>query len=60
MAELWDAFLEDYPKEQFFDYQLKFILELFWHYCQDGSRAVDRILKSKEEVNYARDNTEGI
>lgn len=52
MAELWDAFLEDYPEEQFFGWELSFILELFWHYCQDGSRAANRILKSKEEVNY--------
>ena len=39
MPELWNAFLEDYADEVF-DWPLRLILELFWHYCQDGSKAV--------------------
>lgn len=39
MPPLWDAFLEDYGNEVF-DWTLRFTLEAFWHYCQDGSRAV--------------------
>ena len=45
--KLWDAFLEDYGNITF-KYPLKDILELFWYYCQDGTRAVEaELIKTK-------------
>jgi len=43
---LWKAFTEDY-KDRFPGWPLIFILEIFWHYCQDGSRAVDEFLTNQ-------------
>jgi len=44
MPTLWEAFLEDYADE-IFDWSLRLTLEIFWRYCQDGSKAVDKFLK---------------
>ena len=44
--QLWDAFLEDYGNE-IHDRTLRQLLEIFWHYCQDGSKAVHEFLASK-------------
>ena len=41
--QLWDAFLEDYGNE-IHDWAPRQLLEIFWYYCQDGSRAVHRFL----------------
>jgi len=41
--QLWDAFLEDY-KDEIFDWSPRQLLEIFWHYCQDGSKAVYEFL----------------
>ena len=46
MPTLWDAFLEDYANE-IFDWTLRFTLEVFWHYCQDGSKGVVEFLKDR-------------
>lgn len=43
---LWDAFLEDYGDEVF-DWSLRLILELFWEYSQDGSKAVAEFLQRR-------------
>jgi len=43
---LWDAFLEDYGNE-IHDWTPRQLLEIFWHYCQDGSKAVHEFLASK-------------
>jgi len=39
MPTLWDAFLEDYANEVF-NWSLRWTLEIFWHYCQDGKTSV--------------------
>lgn len=44
--ELWNVFLEDYADEVF-DWSLRSMLEIFWHYCQDGSRAVHKFLSEQ-------------
>ncbi len=51
MPTLWDAFLEDYAI-QIHDWSLRFTLEAFWHYCQNGMKEVDKfiILESKNEL----------
>lgn len=41
MPELWDAFIQDYGNE-IFDWPLRRILKLFWYYCQDGCKAVEK------------------
>ncbi len=46
MAELWTAFLEDYGNE-IRDWTPRQLLELFWYYCQDGSKAVQEFLSRK-------------
>jgi len=46
MPTLWEAFLEDYANE-IFDWPLRFTLEAFWHYCQNGRRAVQELLANK-------------
>lgn len=46
MAELWNAFLEDYA-EEVFDWSLRLTLETFFHYCQDGNRGVANFQKQK-------------
>ena len=46
LPTLWDAFLEDYAAE-IFNWSLRFTLEVFWHYCQDGSQAVHEFLNRK-------------
>ena len=47
--ELWNAFLEDYANE-IFNWSLRQTLEIFWHYCQDGNKAVYEFLKSTRET----------
>ncbi|MCK5614354.1 hypothetical protein KAR91_71470 [Candidatus Pacearchaeota archaeon] len=44
--ELWNAFLDDY-KHSVKSWPLHLTLELFWHFCQDGNRAVKERLNSK-------------
>lgn len=46
MTLLWEAFLEDYADEVF-DWSLRFTLEIFWHYCQDGNKAVYEFLNNR-------------
>ncbi|MCK4825134.1 hypothetical protein KA005_55815 [bacterium] len=46
MPTLWEAFIEDY-KEWLSNWSLRFTLEAFWHYCQDGSKQCDEFLKQK-------------
>ena len=49
MPTLWDAFLEDYTP-QIHNWSLRFTLEAFWYYCQDGSKEVDKfIIRRKDE-----------
>ena len=43
MPTIWDAFLEDY-KEQIPDWSIRYLLEAFWHYNQDGSKTCDEFL----------------
>ena len=43
--KVWDAFIKDYG-ENFFGWSLRFILEAFWHFSQDGSHACDEFLKT--------------
>ena len=43
MMELWDAFIEDYGNE-IHGWSTRLLLEIFWHYCQDGNRAVKSFL----------------
>ena len=45
---LWDAFIEDYGNE-IHGWSLRTILRLFWHYCQDGSCQVYKVLH--DEIN---------
>lgn len=49
MATLWDAFLEDY-KDEIIDWPLRFTLETFWYYCQDGDRKVAEFLKHRKKL----------
>ena len=49
MPTLWEAFIEDYHT-QLVDWSLKFTLEAFWHYCQDGSRECDRFLEKSNAI----------
>ena len=49
MPTLWEAFLEDYANE-IFNWSLRYTLEVFWHYCQDGSRAVAEFQKDSKET----------
>ena len=52
MALIWDTFLEDYEDEiENSSWDLRDILEAFWHYTQDGKKAVDKMLKEKEVNN---------
>ncbi len=44
--ELWDAFLEDHGDEVF-NWSLRLTLEVFWEYCQDGSRAVAEFFRHR-------------
>ena len=58
MAELWNAFIEDYGNE-IHDWTLRLILELFWYYCEDGKFGVQscinqKIAKLKKESNNDR------
>ena len=46
MAELWTAFIEDYGNE-IHQWPLSLTLELFWHYCQDGSMGVYDFMDKK-------------
>ena len=55
---LWDAFLEDYGNEVF-DWSLRFTLEAFWHYCQDGSRAVAKFIRHQSYETPQPDSAEG-
>ena len=48
MPKLWDAFVQDY-QDEISSWSTVKLLEIFWHYCQDGSRAVDKLLNKKEE-----------
>jgi len=50
MPELWDAFIQDYANE-IHDWSLRKTLKLFWHYCQDGCRAVHKC--QQEEIQQA-------
>ena len=44
--KLWDGFLEDYASEiHSRNWTLAFVLEVFWHYCQDGTKAVKEFLE---------------
>ncbi len=43
---LWDAFIEDYADE-IHGWSLRLTLEIFWHFCQDGTRAVKEFLDGK-------------
>lgn len=47
MAEIWDVFIQDYANE-IFDWSTRELLEIFWHYCQDGDKAVYGLLNGKE------------
>jgi hypothetical protein len=50
MATLWDAFLEDYANE-LWDWTPRFMLEAFWHYCNDGNKAVNKLLEIKKNLS---------
>jgi len=51
--ELWDAFVEDY-KEEIHEppwfWTVRFMLKAFWHYCQDGKKGTDSIIKAEPEL----------
>ena len=49
MAQLWDAFIQDYQNE-IFDWSTRETLEIFWYYCQDGSKAVFKLLKENRKL----------
>ena len=49
MAELWNAFIQDYQNE-LFDWSTRELLEIFWHYCQDGDKAVYKLLNSPKKL----------
>ncbi len=55
--QLWDAFLEDYERDTW-DWTLRFTLEAFWYYCQDGSGAVDRFIKLRNYETVQPDSAE--
>ncbi len=42
--QLWDAFLDDYGNE-IHDWTPRQLLEIFWHFCQDGNKSVAEFLK---------------
>ena len=44
MGTYWDNFLKEYANE-IFDWSLRFTLEVFWEYCQGGSKGVAEFLK---------------
>jgi hypothetical protein len=46
MAEIWNAFLEDY-RDEVFDWSLRLTLEVFWEYCQDGNKAVAEFFRRR-------------
>ncbi len=53
MAFLWDTFLKDYGT-RIVDWSLRDTLEIFWHYCQDGDKAVAEFTKLKSELSTLR------
>jgi len=50
MPEIWDAFIQDYTDE-ILGWPLRKTLKLFWYYCQDGCRAVNKC--QQEEMQKA-------
>ena len=46
MPTLWEAFIEDYADE-IHNWSTRLLLEIFWHYNEDGSRAVAEFLTPK-------------
>ena len=55
---LWDAFLEDY-RDEIFNWSPRQLLEIFWHYCQDGNRAVYEFLNKDAILTPAAPDGEG-
>lgn len=58
MATLWDAFLEDYANE-IFNWSLRYTLEIFWYYCQDGNKAVAKFLRPAYKEMLLKNRKEG-
>lgn len=61
MPELWDAFIQDYQNE-IFNWSTRELLKIFWYYCQNGDKAVFKLLnerkiqKDKENERLRKEN----